>query len=144
MRFLKHENATGIDVDERQRILNYLIYINAEYYYKSYDFDRAKRRYENELFKNNLSFPDINHYTLPLELKQRYEVIKKGCVKRIDFRKNKPWKYMIGSKWARSFRLKDLFVEFKPILTPEQDKFGLLSLDLAEPKKELDDNKKNK
>ena len=121
-----------------QKLMSMWLYfasIGCKYEYTSFDFKAAKEEYliihgntvpTNPRFSDHLSYRDISK---PLQL--RHKVTRVGTMREIDFLKNKPIRFRIGNKYAKNFYLKDLFISVRPILTKEQDRFGLLYSNLA-------------
>lgn len=129
------------------KMIMYLITLGVKWEYSSFDFKKAKEDYL--VFFPNISSVNpywkdtvITYNDIPQPIKDRNRVIRIGTVREINFRKNIPTRFRIGHKYPKSFFLKDFFISIRPILTEEQDVYGLLYSNLAVNSKQYDKTKK--
>lgn len=123
-------------MDEKLKleIFNYLISKEVEYIYGSYDFHKAFEDFvnSNKIYTNSDMFENFkNHYNIPMVYKLKYRLLRKGKIRTITFKDSKIYKFQIGNKRYKTYYLKDLFIEFRPIISKEDDIFDLISQGLA-------------
>ncbi len=93
--------------------------------FKYYSYDHKKAIQEYKQVKDvklkegdyGYSMPNPNCYDMPKELKDKYLIEKIGKLREIHFAPNgNAWRFKIGSKYAKSFKVEDFGVNVFPIL----------------------------
>lgn len=96
-----------------------LIVSGCKYRYFSYNHKKAIEEYNtNKKFElDRKYFPNPNSCEIPKELKEKYMVEKIGRLRRVDFMPNgKAWRFYIGNKYAKTFKIEDFGVNVFPII----------------------------
>lgn len=128
------------------KMIMYLITLGVKWEYSSFDFKKAKEDYlqlhASTLPQYHQFIKDIQSWDMPKHLKLKNRRLRVGTVRNIQFAKNRPWRFKIGHKYPKSFYLKDFFIALRPILTKEQDIYGLLYSNLAVNSEQYDKTKR--
>jgi hypothetical protein len=87
--------------------------------YISYDHKKAMEEYnsskEYEDVRKMVKNP--KSWDVPEKLKNKYKVERVGKLRGIDFNpEGKPWRFYIGNKYAKSYRVEDFGVEVFPLV----------------------------
>lgn len=115
MKETSNNNKTATDV----YTLLCVVVSGCKFKYMSYDHKKAMEEYnyskEYEEVRKWVKNP--KSWDMPQELKDKYKVERVGKLRRIDFNPDgEPWRFYIGNKYAKSYRVEDFGVEVFPLV----------------------------
>ena len=96
-----------------------IIISGCKFKYLSYDHKKAVEEYRtSDKYKEDRKWlKHLNSWNMPKELKEKYKDEKIGKLRRIDFSPNgEAWRFYIGNKYAKSYRLEDFGVNVFPLI----------------------------
>lgn len=110
-----NNNETATDV----YTLSGVVTSGCKFKYNSYDHKKAMEEYNSSKKYEEVRkwFKNPKSWDMPEELKDKYKVERIGKLRRIDFNPDgKPWRFYIGNKYAKSYRIEDFGVKVFPLV----------------------------
>ena len=117
MKKQKEQNFTEAEIGYDK--LFKIIISGCKFKYLSYDHKKAIEEYNasDKYHDRRIFVKNPDSYSMPEELKEKHKVYRIGKLREVHFSTHgKAWRFIIGNKYNKSFRLDDFGVNVFPII----------------------------